>query len=632
MMFPLYVNLAIILWFCTTISNGNIEQTVLRGVQTSLLSMYVPSKPFTCLDGSLTIPFEFVNDDYCDCQDGSDEPGTSACPNGQFFCENKGYFGTLIPSHFVGDGICDCCDGSDEYETTVVCNNTCFASHSPHRSLILNLTNNLIFYQTIFNPIFSNKNKKTIKLKKPKYQSSKVISNATKIYSQHGLLIDKYMDKTIDDDNYMNNSFLKTYFIRFLSQKVQAGREAKRALHEAGVAKKKQIIASTIANKSERQKQLDELEKDLKKLENELKEKEELKRQAEILENAAKEKHNKLWEEKRAIQDLISRNNQIREIFADLDTNGDSLVSIAELQKHTELDINQKNEFTTEEVRSILGSDSVDLNEFNISVFDQISNSYQKLPEPTRPTPEPTPLAEPSIDSITTQPSLLETPVDEDDLRTHTRSSYKNEDDSADDYEEDNHRQSSSIATSLEHEKHIHDSVAPEYNDETKRLIQIADQARNEYHEVGEKLLSIKRQIDDLKKQSNIDAGPHDEYAAIIDQCFDFEEREYTYQICMFKTAKQIPKGGGSEVIIGYWDSWCGPKDNKYLKMKYANGATCWNGPARSLVVTLQCGVEQKLSDVREPSRCEYTMTFETPLACDETIATTSIHLDHVEF
>ncbi|CAF5120612.1 unnamed protein product, partial [Rotaria sp. Silwood1] len=48
-----------------------------------------------------------------------------ACPNGQFFCENKGYFGTLIPSHFVGDGICDCCDGSDEYETTVVCNNTC---------------------------------------------------------------------------------------------------------------------------------------------------------------------------------------------------------------------------------------------------------------------------------------------------------------------------------------------------------------------------------------------------------------------------------------------------------------------------------------------------------------------------
>ncbi len=30
--------------------------------------MYIPSKPFTCLDGSSTIPFEFVNDDYCDCR------------------------------------------------------------------------------------------------------------------------------------------------------------------------------------------------------------------------------------------------------------------------------------------------------------------------------------------------------------------------------------------------------------------------------------------------------------------------------------------------------------------------------------------------------------------------------------
>ena len=36
--------------------------------------------------------------DLCNGQDGSDEPGTSACPNGKFFCENAGHKALVIPS------------------------------------------------------------------------------------------------------------------------------------------------------------------------------------------------------------------------------------------------------------------------------------------------------------------------------------------------------------------------------------------------------------------------------------------------------------------------------------------------------------------------------------------------------
>ncbi|XP_039750628.1 glucosidase 2 subunit beta [Pararge aegeria] len=96
-----------------------------RGVSLSKASLYSPTKDFTCFDGTSTIPFSYVNDDYCDCFDGSDEPGTAACLNGVFYCTNAGHRPQNIPSSRVNDGICDCCDGTDEYATPGTCSNIC---------------------------------------------------------------------------------------------------------------------------------------------------------------------------------------------------------------------------------------------------------------------------------------------------------------------------------------------------------------------------------------------------------------------------------------------------------------------------------------------------------------------------
>ncbi|KAF8211567.1 glucosidase II beta subunit-like-domain-containing protein [Mycena galopus ATCC 62051] len=97
------------------------------GVPPALLSKYSPPKSglWKCLDGSKEIPWDFVNDDACDCPDGSDEPGTSACPNSTFYCQNAGHIGGTIPSSRVNDGLCEpqCCDGSDERPG--VCKNAC---------------------------------------------------------------------------------------------------------------------------------------------------------------------------------------------------------------------------------------------------------------------------------------------------------------------------------------------------------------------------------------------------------------------------------------------------------------------------------------------------------------------------
>ena len=47
-----------------------------RGLDPALARFYDASQgTFTCLDRSRKLPSSLVNDNYCDCLDGSDEPG-----------------------------------------------------------------------------------------------------------------------------------------------------------------------------------------------------------------------------------------------------------------------------------------------------------------------------------------------------------------------------------------------------------------------------------------------------------------------------------------------------------------------------------------------------------------------------
>ncbi|KAJ3328703.1 hypothetical protein HDU76_009450 [Blyttiomyces sp. JEL0837] len=147
--------------------------------------------------------------------------------------------------------------------------------------------------------------------------------------------------------------------------------------------------------------------------------------------------------------------------------------------------------------------------------------------------------------------------------------------------------------------------------------------ARTAYNDAYSNLSSKQNELRDLQAKDSLDYGPDNGMAVLDDKCLEFDTPEYVYELCFFSESRQRSKTGSS-TSLGSWSGWTGKdlrafsgKDLKYTEAKFTNGQTCWNGPARSMTVTLDCGAQNAVLSVSEPNKCEYVARVTTPGLCE---------------
>ncbi|KAJ4472044.1 glucosidase II beta subunit-like-domain-containing protein [Lentinula aciculospora] len=511
------------------------------GVSPRLVSEYVPSKSntWTCLDGSKQIPWDYVNDDSCDCADGSDEPGTGACPNQPFYCQNEGHIGAFIPSSRVKDGLCelDCCDGSDERPG--VCEDVCKEVGQAHK-------------------------KKVEEETKIRKTGSKIRSTYIAYAHKEKKRLEGVIEASATEIAIRENEVIR---LRDITERAES-------LSAAALELKQQspLYISLVTHSNA-----------LKSLQRE---------------------HKKHLQREEELSDIL---NALR----------------------TGYNPNYQDMAVLEAVRG--WEEMAGLPHINDVGKDSVSNEEAGVQEDTA-----SDVAEPEEALDDEMWSAEELEKDLDDLLNSDYVSLL--------LEHDEYVQSPTEGSALfDIASYLPDSVVPQFegfretlvswlvtlgiikgetpsSTDTSHLRQALTDAENELKKVKKEKEDAEN---DIKEIFNVHGyGLEGEWKKLDGTCLRTEVGDYTYEVCLFGEAKQIPNKGGSTFSLGKFASWNPSPDVKpgeeayYQKQIYNRGTRCWNGPERNVVLLLSCGTENTLHSVVELEKCEYQLTGTTPALC----------------
>ncbi|RDY14840.1 Glucosidase 2 subunit beta, partial [Mucuna pruriens] len=588
---------------------------------------YKSSDVIKCKDGSGKFNKAQLNDDFCDCADGTDEPGTSACPGGKFFCRNAGHASVYLFSSRVNDGICDCCDGTDEYDGQVKCPNTCWEAGKVARDKLIK---KITTYQ------------EGVKLRNKEIEQAKVAiekdeAELSKLKKEESIL--KGIVKQLRDHK----------------EQIEKAEEKERLQKEKEEKQKKESEEKVNEAKD--------------KGDEDMEHRNEAGKHLDVEDNAVENNHDKIENLEASPADQDEAEDELADVVDNDDGASDSPGSEGSLLNKVEENAKEAKEEPT--VKS-----ETDFKVGNKESSDEIINTCQEChikepqswPQSHNLVPFTTPIL--LCDNISTV-SLSHNPVLHpktkhmelgifflrgNDVSENTEGLSKEElgrlvasrwtgektekqsaepdttldnEDHEDlpkganneEYEgytsetdDDNHKYDDEDEIDEEYREDEHDDLSSSYKSDSDTEPDLSDAARvrKEYDESSAKLSKLQSRISSLTQKLKHDFGPAKEFYSFCDHCFESKENKYTYKVCPYKQASQ--EEGSSTTRLGRWDKF----EDSYKVMVFSNGDKCWNGPDRSLKVRLKCGLKNEITDVDEPSRCEYVAVLSTPALCQE--------------
>ncbi|ETL83832.1 hypothetical protein L917_16286 [Phytophthora nicotianae] len=562
---------------CTSSSSVQI-----RGVAPSDEATYL-SAEFSCVvNGKVTnLPISRVNDEFCDCDDGRDEPGTAACSHlisAQFHCENDGFFPGKIHTSRIHDGICDCCDGSDEeINGKSSCPNTCAVAANKHRK---EAEQRLVVVKAGFD-----KRQATITREIAEYFNGAQEAETATQKELAGLKLLKDRVTVHKDREELKE---KKY-------RMEAARQKQAEGHENGETSKQQF---SDAKEKEAVEALEFEGLDSVRVADD-----------DVPVNSE--------EDERASEVLNSRRETVKSLIELPDGTRVPLADYLRMNHNKQAPTKKRAPRTAEEMRRedflgpLFNGDAEGRKRIGLYALRTIGIVIS----PVRVLIELILFSPRTLWSVLSTPEIAGSVIDKlPDFAYPSRSIWFRQLGGGSVYDG-----YSSVMWGArvvwDAPVYAYHYLFPKLDDELK--LPVAESLRKVLREIDAGIAKLEKEQNDKREAAKMDYGPDRAYFALKDKCIEKRIEKYLYKFCAFQEIKQ------DHTKLGKWDGWALDNDKvDHTKMRYSKGQRCYKGPERSVLAHLECGEEDELLSVDEPSTCVYEMAVRSPLACTTEILT----------